>query len=228
MITRAAVVPHPPLLVPELVAGAAAETAELRAATLAAAGELPRRWVAVAVDDAGPARFGPATNGTFLGYGVDVKVSLGGDGPSATDVPLPVLVAAWLRERCAAEVSHVEVVPRFVSSAECVSIGRRLDDEPGEVGLLVLGDGSIRHGLRSPGGNDERSGPFDEHVHRLLKTSDTDGILAIDLDLARELGAQGVPAWQVLAGVPGPWQCTRAEFYAPFGVGYHVAVWERS
>lgn len=227
MITVAAVVPHPPLLVPELVAGAAGETAALRASTLATAAELPSTWVAVAVDEAGPASYGPETNGTFLGYGVDVRVSLGRKGEPDPHVPLPVLVTAWLRERCAAEVSRVEVVPPGTTPPECVSIGRRLATEPGEVGLLVLGDGSTRHGLRSPGGNDERSGPFDEHVHKLLKTSDTDGILAIDRAEARELGAQGVAAWQILAGVPGPWRCARDDFFAPFGVGYHLAVWER-
>ncbi len=46
-----AVVPHPPLLVPELAAGAAAETAPLRNACLAAARALARgcpRWIAAA------------------------------------------------------------------------------------------------------------------------------------------------------------------------------------
>lgn len=91
----------------------------------------------------------------------------------------------------------------------------------------MLGDGSIRHGLRSPGGNDERSGPFDAHISKLLAAADTEGLLALDLGEARELGAQGVPAWQILAGVPGPWRCARNDFFSPFGVGYHVAVWER-
>lgn len=225
MITRAAVVPHPPLLVPELVAGAAAETSSVRAATLAAAGKLPGPWVAVAVDDSGPATVVPPLSGTFLGYGVDVAVSLGGAAPPEARIPLPVLITAWLRERCAVEVSRVELIPRDLSPAECVSFGQQLAEE--DAGLLILGDGSTRHGLRSPGSNDERSGPFDDHIHRLLAAADTDGLLALDLELARELGAQGRAAWQVLAGVPGPWRCASAEFFAPFGVGYHVAVWER-
>lgn len=229
MITRAAVVPHPPLLVPELVAGAAVETAPVRSATLAAAGKLPGPWVAVAVDDAGPATVVPPLSGTFLGYGVDVAVSLGGAAPPDPRIPLPVLITAWLRERCAVEVSRVELIPRELSPSDCVSFGQQLAAELAseDAGLLILGDGSTRHGLRSPGSNDERSGPFDDHVHRLLADADTDGLLALDLELARELGAQGRAAWQVLAGVPGPWRCANAEFFAPFGVGYHVAVWER-
>lgn len=225
MITRAAVVPHPPLLVPELVAGAAAETESVRAATLAAAGKLPGPWVAVAVDDSGPATVVPPLSGTFLGYGVDVPVSLGGDSVPDPRIPLPVLITAWLREQCAVEVSRVELIPRDLPPSECVSFGQQLARE--NAGLLILGDGSTRHGLRSPGSNDERSGPFDEHVHKLLAAADVDGLLALDLELARELGAQGRAAWQVLAGVPGPWHCSSAEFFAPFGVGYHVAVWER-
>ncbi|MFD9702178.1 hypothetical protein [Lentzea sp. NPDC059081] len=225
MITRAAVVPHPPLLVPELVAGAAAETEPVRAATLAAAGKLPGPWVVVATDAAGPATFVPPMSGTFLGYGVDVPVSLGGDLPPDARIPLPVLVAAWLRERCATEVSRVELVAPDLPMADCVSFGRRLAAE--DCGLLVLGDGSTRHGPRSPGSDDVRSGPFDSSVHTLLSAADADGLLDLDVGLARELGAQGRAAWQVLAGVPGPWRCSGAEFFAPFGVGYHVAVWER-
>ncbi|MBM7862031.1 class III extradiol ring-cleavage dioxygenase family protein [Lentzea nigeriaca] len=64
-------------------------------------------------------------------------------------------------------------------------------------------------------------------MHDLLAAADVDGLLDLDSELARELGAQGRAAWQVLAGVPGPWRCASAEFFAPFGVGYHVAVWER-
>jgi len=225
VITRAVVVPHPPLLVPELVSGAAAETASVRAATLAAAGKLPGPWVAVAVDDSGPATFVPPLSGTFLGYGVDVAVSLGSAAPPDPRIPLPVLMTAWLHERCAVEVSRVELIPPDLTPAECVSFGQQIAEE--NAGLLILGDGSTRHGPRSPGSNDERSGPFDDHVHRLLAAADTGGLLALDLELARELGAQGRAAWQVLAGVPGPWRCASAEFFAPFGVGYHVAVWER-
>ncbi|MDX8050338.1 hypothetical protein SK571_13180 [Lentzea sp. BCCO 10_0798] len=225
MITRAVVVPHPPLLVPELVVGAALETEPVRAATLAAAGKLPGPWVAVAVGDGDRATYVPPLSGTFLGYGVDLPVSLGGDLPPDADVPLPVLVTAWLRERCAVEVSRVELVPRDLPASDCVSFGQQLAEE--DCGLLVLGDGSTRHGPRSPGSDDERSGPFDSLVHTLLATADVDGLLGLDLELARELGAQGRAAWQVLAGVPGPWRCSGAEFFAPFGVGYHVAVWER-
>ena len=122
---------------------------------------------------------------------------------------------------------RVELVHPETSAAECVSFGRWLTREPGDIGLLVLGDGSTRHGPRSPGGLDERAGPFDQHVRQLLATADVAGLLALDVALARELGAQGRATWQVLAGVSGPWRCAHSEFFAPFGVGYHLAVWER-
>lgn len=186
---------------------------------------MPGPWIAVAVDDSGPATVVPPLSGTFLGYGVDVAVSLGGDAAPDPRIPLPVLITAWLREHCAAEVSRVELVPRDLSPSECVSFGQQLAAE--DAGLLILGDGSTRHGLRSPGSHDERSGPFDAHVHDLLAAADVRGLLDLDPELASGLGAQGRAAWQVLAGVPGPWRCASAEFFAPFGVGYHVAVWER-
>ncbi|NUT46012.1 MAG: hypothetical protein HOV94_01655, partial [Saccharothrix sp.] len=95
MISRLAVVPHPPLLVPELVSGAAADTEPVRAACLAAARELAAHapdWVAVGVDPSGP-RVVEGVAGTFRGFGVDVRVSLSADASSVeADLPLPVLV----------------------------------------------------------------------------------------------------------------------------------------
>ena len=62
-------------------------------------------------------------------------------------------ITAWLRERCAAEVSRVELVPSDLAPSGCVSFGQQLaaQFESVDVGLLILGDGSTRHGPRSPG-----------------------------------------------------------------------------
>ena len=82
MIVRVAVLPQPPLLVPELVAGQDAEVRRVRAECLAAAGRLAQaapRWVAVAADPAVSnyaTVVGPLAAGTFRGYGVDVPVRL--------------------------------------------------------------------------------------------------------------------------------------------------------
>ncbi|MEJ2856180.1 MULTISPECIES: hypothetical protein [unclassified Saccharothrix] len=225
MISRVAVVPHPPLLVPELVGGAVAETQAVRAACLAAARDLAAHdldWTAVAADPSGP-RVLENVAGSFLGFGVDVRVALA-EGASSVEpaLPLPALVAAWLREHAGARSVRVHLVPPDLSTAECVALGAEL----GGRALLVLGDGSHRHGERAVGRADDRAEPFDDEVRKALVSADQEALKALDPVLADELGAAGRAAWQVLAGVPGAWRCTRAEFSAPFGVGYHVAVWE--
>lgn len=79
MLTTVAVLPQPPLLVPELATAAAAETAPLRAACLTAAtrlGAAARRWIAVGADEGGRRTVGSLARGTFVGFGVDVVVAL--------------------------------------------------------------------------------------------------------------------------------------------------------
>lgn len=59
---------------------------------------------------------------------------------------------------------------------------------------------------------------------------DAEALLGLDPVLAAELGAQGRAAWQVFAAtVLAAWPDRGAEVLyagAPFGVGYHVALWE--
>ena len=228
MISRLVVVPHPPLLVPELVSGAAADTEPVRSASLAAARELAAHapdWVAVGVDPSGP-RVLEHTTGTFRGYGVDVRVSLSADTPDADpgpDLPLPALIGAWLRQRTGARSVRVHLVPPDLPPADCAALGARL---AGERAVLILGDGSHRHGDLAVGRPDDRAEPFDDAVRQALATADTAALRALDPALAAELGAQGRAAWQVAANIPAAWRCTRSAFLAPFGVGYHVAVWE--
>ena len=240
VIVVAAVVPNPPLLVPELVGGAVAETAPLRAASeaavrrLAAAGA--RRWVAVAAHADGPRRVPQTATGTFAGFGVDVPVALGpsGDGRCLMD-QLPMLVAGWLRGQASAQRHDVAVTGELLapstSAAACASRGAalvgELDGEP--VGLLVLGDGARSHPAPGAGLVDVRAVPFDETVRDALATADTGALLDLDEQLAAELGATGRPAWQLLAGAvertARPWRAELLYSAAPYGIAYHVAVW---
>lgn len=233
VITRVAVVPHPPLLVPELVAGADGATADVRDAVTEAACWLRQsstRWIAVGAHHGPPARFGPSAAGSFAGYGVDVRVSLsrGASEAGVGPLPLPVLVAGWLRERADAESVRCELVSASTAPSDCVAIGRLLREETDDVGLLVLGDGSNRHGPRAPGQADERATGFDASVASALADADGEGLLELDPSLASELGAIGRAAWQVAAGLAGEgtWHGKLVYSGAPFGVGYHVAVWE--
>jgi hypothetical protein len=232
VISRVAVVPQPPLLVPELTGGAAGETAPLRDACLAAVRALAaaaENWTAVGAGEA--AEFAPGARGSFAGYGVDVPVGLSETSrEDPRELPLPVLVAGWLRERAGAASVDVRLLDPDLPAADCADLGRRLDEVGDEVGLLVLGDGSNRHGPQSPGGQDERAAGFDDAVSAALGSADLDALASLDPALAAELGSGGRVPWQVLAGVGGAdaWRSKLLYSGAPLGVGYHVAVWERA
>ncbi len=228
MIVRAAVVPHPPLLVPELVVGTDDDVTAVRAACLAVATRLTSaatHWVAVGAGPAGV--LGPSAAGTFAGFGVDVVVGMSdaATGPPDPAMPLPALVTAWLRAHTAATAVTMHLVPPDLPPDECYALGERLAATPEPVGLLVAGDGSHRHGERAPGRPDDRAGPFDDAVHHALAAADADALRALDPVLATELGAEGRAPWQVLAGVLGQGGWTaEAQLLVPFGVAYHVAV----
>lgn len=246
VIARVAVLPQPPLLIPELVAGQDEDAQRVRDACLVVAARLSaaaRHWVAIAADDLAspdvdqPTVVGPRAAGTFRGFGVDVPVHLSADGARAVPpdpaMPLPALIAGWLREQAGAEQVRVWMVPPTLPAADCQTLGERLaaehaSDEP--VGLLVLGDGSHRHGERAVGRPDERATGFDEDVRRALAAADIDALTKLDGGLAASLGAVGRAPWQILSGVVGSdgraWRCVHTSLLIPFGVAYHLAVWD--
>ena len=228
MIVRAAVVPHPPLLVPELVGGVDADVTAVRAACLAVATRLTSastHWVAVGAGPAGVV--GPAAAGTFAGFGVDVRVRLSDVATAEPDgsMPLPALIAGWLRQQVNARDVTVHLVPPDLPPEDCYALGERLTEDPAPVGLLIVGDGSHRHGDRAPGRPDDRAVPFDDAVHDALTAADAKALAALDPKLAEELGAAGRAPWQVLAGAMGDGRWTAdARLLVPFGVAYHLAV----
>ncbi|MGX7826838.1 hypothetical protein ACTG9Q_17260 [Actinokineospora sp. 24-640] len=231
MISRVAVLPQPPLLVPELIGGDDPDAAAVRAACLAVAGSLAAaasRWVAVGVGEPGS-----GTAGTFLGYGVDVRVTLRDqDSPASPNPswPLPSLVAGWLRGQVGAESVDVRLVPADLDPHACAALGHAIAAEPDPVGLLILGDGSHRHGARAVGRPDERAAAFDSGVAAALAGVDTGALLGLEPAPADELGAVGRAPWQVLAGAVDAdgrrWHATHAATFVPFGVAYHLALWE--
>jgi hypothetical protein len=232
-----AVVPEPPLLVPELAGSAADETAALRDACLAAAEQLAdaaRRWIAVGADPGGRRTVDPRTRGSFLGFGVDLEVGLAPDahGPADPRMALPLLIAGWLAAGRGVTVRG-ELVPPDLPTGACLELGAALaagaSAAPEPVGLLVVGDGSARHSEKAPGALDDRAAPFDDAVAAALATADAAALAALDPALAADLMVAGRAPWQVLAGAAGE-QRRQAELLhssAPFGVAYHVAVWRR-
>lgn len=252
----AALVPSPPILVPELcgaVAYAAGSdsddaTVELRAAALTAVGALAattRHWTVVGVG-ASAQVLGPDTVGTFRGFGADVQVGMSADAlsrsrhtPGAADPqqPLPALIAGWLRGQVAPDaVAPTTLVAADTPADGCARVGAQLrtalDDSPEQAGVLVVADGAATLTLKAPGYLDERAADVQRELDRALAGGDTAGLLALDPDLCAELVLSGRAAYQVLAGLfaADPVAPSVETLYsdAPFGVGYQVSVWRPS
>lgn len=229
MLTSIALVPSAPVLVPELASGAAAELTALSAAVRAAAGELPRRWVAVG---SGPADdvIGPGAVGTFGGYGADVRVALS-PGATAAPVRLPLcaLIAGWLRGQVdpAADV-EVRVFADALDADTALARGRalraELDESPEPVGVLVVADGANTLTPAAPGGHDPDSPPRQEVLDDALAAGDLAALAGL---LPHPEGPVGRVAYQVLAGLAAPAPIESRELFrdAPYGVGYFVGVW---
>ncbi|MEU0244157.1 class III extradiol dioxygenase subunit B-like domain-containing protein [Streptomyces sp. NPDC006235] len=236
MLVAAAVCPCPPLLVPDVAAGAAPELDAARAACTDALGVLaaarPGRLVVVGpVQSAGPVAYPEGTRGSFRGFGVDLDVRLGRDAGASADQRLPysLAVAAWLLERTGWSDAPVEGlgVGDRLEPERCGRIGRDLASRAERVALLVMGDASASRTLKAPGYLDERAAPFDAEAARALGTADVAALTALDTGLARELKASGRAPWQVLAGAAEGADLGGSLLYedAPYGVGYLVAIW---
>ncbi|MFF5531864.1 class III extradiol dioxygenase subunit B-like domain-containing protein [Streptomyces cinerochromogenes] len=236
MLVAAAVCPCPPLLVPEVAAGAAPELDAARAACTDALGVLAaaRPDLLVAVGTAGQSglgRYPQGAPGAFRGFGLDLDVHLGPVGSPVPERELPtsLAVAAWLLERTGWADAPIEglAVPDTLEPEGCAETGRELAGRAGRVALLVMGDGSACRTLKAPGYLDERAAPFDAEVARALGAADVSALRALDPGLARELKAAGRAPWQILAGAAERTDLTGSLLYedAPYGVGYMVATW---
>ncbi|MEU7041900.1 class III extradiol dioxygenase subunit B-like domain-containing protein [Streptomyces varsoviensis] len=235
MLVAAAVCPCPPLLVPEVAAGAAPELTELRAACVDAVAVLaaarPERLVVIGpADEAGRGPHPQGTAGSFRGFGVDLDVRLGpGEAAGEGELPPSLAVGAWLLERTGWAAAPVEGlgVGEPLAGDRCREAGRETADSADRVALLVMGDGSACRTLKAPGYLDERAEGFDAVAARALGAADVDTLAALDEELARELKVSGRAPWQVLAGAATGAGLSGALLYdeAPYGVGYYVATW---
>lgn len=226
MLSAIAIVPSAPLMVPELASSAAAETEEMRRAALSAAAELPGRWLAIGVAPA-DGIYGPATVGTFGGYGVDVRVRLSADtGNEPTALPLCVLIAGWLRGVASPDaLAEVRSFSADHDADTAVGLGRQLrsqiDATSEDVGVLVIADGANTLTPPAPGGYDPDSVPGQAALDDALSAGDAAALAALsDRAVSRV-------AFQVLAGLVGAGPRSAKELYrgAPYGVGYFAGVW---
>lgn len=240
MLIAAAFCPQPPLLVPELAQGAAPQLDALRAACTAAVDRLYAAGpeVLAVAGSGGPSQGAPVrSRGSFHRYGLDLAVDggwpesgaaaagSGGAGASPEEMPLSLLIAAWLlRDRPSAPPREAFAV---AGQEDAVALGSVLAARPERVGLLVIGDGSASRTLKAPGHLDPRAEGYDEAVAKALGTADHRALAALDPALSDELLVAGLPAWQTAASAAAGHDFDAELLYdeAPYGVGYFVATW---
>ena len=229
MICAAAVVPSPPLLVPEIAAGAVHETADLRAACDAAVAALvasdPDEVVVVgAAPNTGT--LPDAASWDWRPYGVPLPPD-----PPALRLPLALAMGVWLLDRAGyAGPRRLEAVGVDAPVDDARRLGSRLAAGEARVALLVVGDGSARRTEKAPGHLDPRAEPFDAAATAALGAADLPALLALDASLAADLLAAGRAPWQVLAAAAehAGWAPSVTYAGAPYGVHYVVAEWHRT
>jgi hypothetical protein len=234
VISGVAFCPQPPLLVPAVAGGAAAELDDLRVACRAAISQIASAPTLVLLGTGPASRSLPASaRGTLRAFGVPLDVPLGPDGASSDDSQLPpaLTVGAWLirdalgvRER----VCAFSIGADFAGSAAEHEL-RELATNT-HIALIVLGDGSARRSTTAPGYLDKRAAGFDATVASALSAGDVCALGALDADLGEQLLVAGVPAWHASAALlkavdAGPFEGTLSYDAAPYGVSYFVAVW---
>ncbi|MDQ1661945.1 MAG: hypothetical protein QOJ68_1925 [Blastococcus sp.] len=226
MLLAAAVVPVPPLLVPQIAGGSAERDDDLRSATFAAVCRVlatgPDRVVVVGeARDTGPLEGEP----DWHPFGVPLPRPR----PMAR-LPLAHSIGAWVLGEvgCAVPVAHLGVASD-VSPETCTELGRRLASDGGRTALIACGDGTARRDEKAPGHFSPSAADFDARVDAALRAGDPAGLLALGVEEARELWVSGRTAWQVLAGATGGGSWDAEVTYAdePYGVHYAVATWLR-
>ena len=241
----AAVLPHPPLLVPELAGGAAAELDPLRAACREALAAVAGAAELLVVVGDGPV-WGvpePSAPGSFRPYGADVEVSL----PALTsleltglplparlpDLPLSLSVAAHLLTDLDPSPARMfaATVPASLGPKAAAAIGRVLAAAwGGPVGLVAMADLSACRTERAPGAFRPEAAGFDASVAEAMAAGTPARLLDLDPVLAADLLVAGRVPLQVLAGSfeGGPTVAGRVLYDdAPYGVGYLVALLTR-
>jgi len=244
---RAALLPHPPLLVPDLAGAAAPELDGLRQACREALRAVLAGSRTVVVLGDGPVwgMAGPEARGSFAPYGADLQVGLPGphlrlDPPGLpeaarlAELPLSLSVAAWLFASLAAEGAGPQLIvaslPLALGPRAAAAVGRELvraASGSGPVGVVAMGDLSARRTPRAPGALHPAAAGFDAAVSRAVAGGDLDALAGLDPALAAELMVAGRAVLQALAGALQGTPGLRGRVLyddAPYGVGYVVAV----
>lgn len=222
MLVSACVLPHPPVVVPEVAVRSPGWLTHLRTLCLDSVRSLvgvEPDVVAVVGSAKAPGRWGVEAGGTMAGYGVDV----GAGGAARDQLPLSLTVGAWLLDAVGWGGDRLYVaVDGSLSADDAARLGRELTAER-RTALLVLGDGSAKRSKQAPGYLDERAGAFDREVVAAIRRRDGAALGRLESGLADQLWVAGLPTWQVLAGTLDDVQDAAIRYDdAPTGVGYFV------
>lgn len=210
-------IPGAPVLVPEL-SGTAAQDSEPRIDQIV---ETIRR---AAEGKTGVRVYGTDSHGREVGdvrstlarWGADVAVGRPGAPPADHErVPDAALIAWWVLDLAGIEI------PRAFTG---VAGGSRIPPVVSERELVVVvADGAASLTPRAPVPEDPRGVDLDARLTAWLQAG---GALPDPgPDVAEEVGWWSRPAWLVLAETVAGRRADTAGSWAPFGVGYHHAVW---
>ena len=239
MLVAAAVLPHPPLLIPELAAGAADELATVRTACLDALKPVLAANCDVVVvgvaDRAHDVRetFAPGAAGSMAGFGVQITAhvpGVGGKDQADRRLPLSLTVGAWLMSRFD-EWGRVRStsLPSELATSGAWELGREIGASADRVAIVAMADGSSTLSLKAPGYLADGAEEWQATVTDAIASVDHEALAAVTAEDASRFGATGRAVWQVLAGAAsasgGQWRGEVLAADAPYGVGYVVASW---
>jgi len=249
VLVAAAFCPAPPVLVPDVASGAAAELDDVRSAAFTAIDALSASDpdLLVLVGEGPEGEFPSGSRGTLAGFGVDVTATLvpaaavgaaGGTEPAR--MPVSLTVGAWMVAQSGWSGPLMAMsVPDDLLAHAAAERGERWAARASRVAMLVLGESSARLEARAPGGFDPDAPSMHAVVRDALVTVDPDTLLGLDPARARHLMVSGRGPWQVAAGaaraaasssgerggVPRGFRGELRVDEAPYGVGYLVVSW---
>lgn len=222
-----AFVPSAPLLIPALTGPQVSiELAALRTQVQRIVTELGQNvstWHVVGVCEAGSADFSERiARGSFQKFGVDFPVQTYPETEARTtcveiEMPLPMLIASWLRQRYA---PHVQLIPQMIADdsteeqlqnfvtklhqeisqiqisqipSGLTELATELTVSRGRTAVLVIADGSRMLNMAAPGGYNEQSVKAQEKLEETIFAGRS---VAVPIEIGDELGITGLRAWR--------------------------------
>lgn len=232
-------IPGAPLLVQGATGGPDEHVSQVRSSCLAALAEvvcLEREVLVVGVGDdqmhESAVRIYPADAPDTLG-GLGIPAVRKKRSSTGATMPQSLAVARRLLEEFKSDVPvKYLAVPMWGSTTALTRVSAEFKDRV----LVVVGDGSARRGPKPPKSTHPDADAADIRLARALRMADMEALQLFPVELATSIAMTGLTPWRVLAswglaqiGHPdtAPMELKGDLPYsaAPFGVGYHVAIW---